>query len=60
MLEFLLPPHPGREIHEACIPVRKIVPPIERDPRFSRDLKKIHSLIAFGELLYRVKEIGGN
>jgi hypothetical protein len=36
------------------------IPPIEGNRRISSDLKKIHSLIASGELLYRVKEIGGN
>jgi histidine ammonia-lyase len=59
-LEFLLPLHPGRGIHEAYKVVREKVPPIEGDRRFSEDLRKIASLIESGELLRRVKRVAGD
>jgi histidine ammonia-lyase len=58
-LEFLLPLHPGRGIHEAYKVVRQKVPPIEGDRRFSEDIQKIHSLIESGELLGRVEKVAG-
>ncbi len=59
-LEFLLPLHPGRGIHEAYKVVREKVPPIEGDRRFSEDIKKIYALIESGELLRSVEKIAGN
>jgi histidine ammonia-lyase len=59
-LEFLLPLHPGRGIHEAYRVVREKVPPIEGDRGFSEDIKKVHSLIESGELLRRVEKVAGN
>ncbi len=59
-LEFLLPLHPGRGIHEAYRAVRKKIPPIEGDRRFSEDIRKIHSLIESGELLRRVEKVAGS
>ena len=59
-LEFLLPLHPGRGIHEAYKGVREKVPPIKGDRRFSEDIRKIHSLIESGELLRRVEKTAGN
>jgi len=59
-LEFLLPLHPGRGIHEAYRVVREKVLPIEGDRGFSEDIKKVHSLIESGELLRRVEKVAGN
>jgi histidine ammonia-lyase len=59
-LEFLLPLHPGRGIHEAYKVVRQKVPPIKGDRRFSEDIQKIHSLIESGELLRSVEKIAGD
>jgi histidine ammonia-lyase len=58
-LEFLLPLHPGRGIHEAYKTVREKVPPIEGDRRFSEDIRKIHSLIESGVFLQRVEKVAG-
>lgn len=59
-LEFLLPLHPGRGIHEAYKVVREKVPPIKGDRRFSEDIEEIRSLIESGDLLRRVEKIAGN
>jgi len=59
-LEFLLPLHPGRGIHEAYKTVREQVPPISADRRFSEDIRKIQDLIASGNLLARVEKVAGS
>ena len=59
-LEFLLPLHPGRGIHEAYKVVREKVPPIKSDRRFSEDIQKITSLIETGNLLRRVENVTGS
>jgi histidine ammonia-lyase len=59
-LEFLLPLEPGIGIKEAYRVVRREVPPIKEDRRFSEDITKIQYLIESGELLERVEEaVGG-
>jgi histidine ammonia-lyase len=58
-LEFLLPLKPGIGIKEAYEVVRKKVPPIKEDRRFSEDIKKIDLLIKSGELLNRVEKVAG-
>jgi len=58
-LEFLLPLKPGIGIKEAYSVVRKKIPPIKGDRRFSEDIKKIQLLIESGELLNRVEKVVG-
>ena len=59
-LEFLLPLQPGIGIKEAYRVVRKKVPPIKEDRRFSQDIRTIQLLIESGELLNRVENrVGG-
>jgi histidine ammonia-lyase len=58
-LEFLLPLQPGIGIREAYRVVRKKVPPIIGDRRFSEDIKKIQLLIESGKLLQRVEKVVG-
>jgi histidine ammonia-lyase len=54
-LEFLLPLQPGIGIQEAYHLVRKEVPPVKEDRRFSEDVHKIQYLIESGELLQEVE-----
>jgi histidine ammonia-lyase len=58
-LECLLPLRPGIGIKEAYNVVRRGVPPIKGDRRFSEDIKKIDLMIKSGELLNRVEKMGG-
>jgi histidine ammonia-lyase len=58
-LEFLLPRKPGIGIQEAYHAIRKRVPPIKGDRRFSDDIKKIDLMIKSGELLSRVEKVVG-
>jgi histidine ammonia-lyase len=58
-LEFLLPLKPGIGIKEAYEVVRKKVPAIKEDRRFSEDIRKIDLLIKSGELLNRVEKVVG-
>jgi len=58
-LEFLLPLRPGIGIKEAYNVVRRGVPPIKGDRRFSEDIKKIDLMIKSGELLNRVEKVVG-
>ena len=58
-LEFLLPLKPGIGIKETYNVVRKKVPPITGDRRFSDDIKKIDLMIKSGELLNRVEKVAG-
>jgi histidine ammonia-lyase len=58
-LEFLLPLKPGIGIKEAYEAVRKKVPAIKEDRRFSEDIKKIDLLIKSGELLNGVEKVIG-
>jgi histidine ammonia-lyase len=58
-LEFLLPLKPGIGIKEAYQTIRRKVPPIKGDRRFSEDIKKIDLLIKSGELLSRVERVVG-
>jgi len=58
-LEFLLPLTPGIGIKEAYNVVRRKVPPIKGDRRFSEDIKKIDLMIKSGELLRRVEKAVG-
>jgi len=58
-LEFLLPLKPGIGIKETYNVVRKKVPPIKGDRRFSEDIKKIDLMIKSGELLNRVEKVVG-
>lgn len=58
-LEFLLPLRPGIGIKEAYDVVRKRVPPIKRDRRFSQDIQQIDLMIKSGELLRRVEKAVG-
>jgi histidine ammonia-lyase len=58
-LEFLLPRKPGIGIQEAYHAIRKRVPPIKGDRRFSDDIKKIDLMIKSGELLNRVEKVAG-
>jgi histidine ammonia-lyase len=51
----LLPLRPGIGIKEAYNVVRRKVPPVKGDRRFSEDIKKIDLIIKFGELLRRVE-----
>jgi len=55
-LEFLLPLKPGIGVQEAYHAIRKRVPPIKGDRRFSDDIKKIDLMIKSGELLSRVEK----
>jgi histidine ammonia-lyase len=59
-LEFLLPLRPGIGIKEAYSVVRRKVPPIKGDRRFSKDIQKIDVLIKSGELLRSVEKVAGN
>jgi len=59
-LEFLLPLRPGIGIKEAYSVVRRKVPPIKGDRRFSEDIQKIDLLIKSGELLRTVEKVTGN
>jgi histidine ammonia-lyase len=58
-LEFLLPLKPGIGIKEAYHVVRKKVPAIKADRRFSDDIQQIDLLIKSAELLRRVEKIAG-
>jgi histidine ammonia-lyase len=58
-LEFLLPLRPGIGIKEAYNVVRRKVPPVKGDRRFSEDIKKIDLMIKSGELLSRVEKVVG-
>jgi histidine ammonia-lyase len=58
-LEFLLPLRPGIGIKEAYEVVRRKVPPIKGDRRFSEDIRNIDLLIKSGELLNRVEKRAG-
>jgi histidine ammonia-lyase len=58
-LEFLLPLKPGVGTKEAYDVVRKKVPPIKGDRRFSEDIRKIDLLIKSGELLNGVEKTVG-
>ncbi len=59
-LEFLLPLRPGQGILAACRVIRKKVPPIKEDRRFSKDIREIARLIGTGEVLKAVeKAVGG-
>jgi histidine ammonia-lyase len=58
-LEFLLPLKPGIGIKEAYDVVRRKVPPIKGDRRFSEDIREIDLLIKSGELLHRVEKVVG-
>jgi histidine ammonia-lyase len=58
-LEFLLPLTPGIGIKEAYNVVRRKVPPVKGDRRFSEDIKKIDVVIKSGELLNRVEKVVG-
>jgi len=58
-LEFLLPLKPGIGIKEAYQAIRRKVPPVRGDRRFSEDIKKIDLLIKSGELLSRVEKVVG-
>jgi histidine ammonia-lyase len=58
-LEFLLPLKPGIGIEEAYEVVRKKVPAIKEDRKFSEDIKKIDLLIKSGELLNGVEKVAG-
>jgi len=58
-LEFLLPLKPGVGIKEAYNTIRRKVPPIVGDRRFSDDIKKIDLMIKSGELLRRVEKAAG-
>jgi len=55
----LLPLKPGIGIKETYNVVRKKVPPIKGDRRFSDDIKKIDLMIKSGELLSRVEKVVG-
>jgi histidine ammonia-lyase len=59
-LEFLLPLKPGIGIKEAYDAVRRKVPPIKEDRRFSEDIRKIDLLIKSGELLRGVESTVGS
>ncbi len=58
-LEFLLPLKPGIGIKEAYNVVRRKVPPVKGDRRFSVDIKQIDLMIKSGELLSRVEKAVG-
>lgn len=58
-LEFLLPLRPGVGIEEAYSVVRRKVPPIKGDRRYSEDIKKIDEMIKSGELLCKVEKAVG-
>jgi histidine ammonia-lyase len=58
-LEFLLPLKPGIGIKEAYNVVRRKVPPIKADRRFSEDIQQIDLMIKSGELLSRVEKVAG-
>jgi len=58
-LDFLLPLQPGLGIKEAYLTIRKKVPPIRSDRRFSKDIEEIQKLIESGELLRRVESMTG-
>jgi histidine ammonia-lyase len=58
-LEFLLPLRPGIGIKEAYDVVRRKVPPIKGDRRFSEDIREIDLLIKSGELLEGVENVVG-
>jgi histidine ammonia-lyase len=55
-LDFLLPLQPGVGIKEAYQVVRKKVPAIKGDRRFSKDIRQIQLLIESGELGRRVEK----
>jgi histidine ammonia-lyase len=58
-LEFLLPLRPGIGIKEAYRTIRREVPAIAGDRRFSEDIKQIDLMIKSGELLRRVEKAAG-
>ena len=58
-LEFLLPLRPGIGIKEAFNVVRRKVPPVKGDRRFSEDIQQIDLMIKSGELLRRVEKAVG-
>jgi histidine ammonia-lyase len=58
-LEFLLPLKPGIGIKAAYEAIRKKVPLIKGDRRFSEDIKKIDLMIKSGELLSGVEKVTG-
>jgi histidine ammonia-lyase len=58
-LEFLLPLTPGIGIKEAYNVVRRKVPPVKGDRRFSEDIQQIDLMIKSGELLRRVEKAVG-
>ena len=58
-LEFLLPLRPGIGIKEAYNVVRRKVPPVKGDRRFSEDIQQIDLMIKSGELLLRVEKAVG-
>ena len=58
-LEFLLPLKPGIGIKAAYATVRREVPAIKGDRRFSEDIKKIDLMIKSGELLSGVEKVTG-
>ena len=58
-LEFVLPLRPGIGIKEAYETIRRKVPPIKGDRRFSEDIKKIDLMIKSGEILNRVEKVVG-
>jgi histidine ammonia-lyase len=58
-LEFLLPLRPGRGIKAAYDTVRKVVPPIRGDRRFSEDIARIQAMIESGEILREVEKAVG-
>ena len=58
-LEFLLPLKPGIGIKAAYETIRKKVPLIKGDRRFSEDIKKIDLMIKCGELLSGVEKVTG-
>jgi histidine ammonia-lyase len=57
-LEFLLPLRPGIGIKEAYNVVRRKVPPVKGDRRFSEDIQQVDLMIKSGELLGRVQRWG--
>ena len=59
-LEFLLPLHPGRGIHEAYKVVREKFSPIDCERRFSEDIVIITSLIESVGLFRRVEKVAGS
>jgi len=58
-LEFLSPLKPGIGIKAAYEAIRRKVPAIKGDRRFSEDIQQIDLMIRSGELLNRVEKIAG-